>query len=246
MTEALGIERARRRDRSAPMQQAPNTASLETLALIPARGGSKGLPGKNILPLCGKPLIAYTIEAALAARRIGRVVVSTDDPEIARVARAFGAEVPFLRPASMADDRASVGQAAAHMLAGLRGQGYEPDAMAVLYPTSPFRTPALLDHLCGQFERGYNSVIAVRRVDHARAPLCHVRNGMLVPLCPGSEGQRPYERRYGLFQGTRFNAPDKPFAHIIRDEAGLVDIDTLEDFLLAEEIITSGLFRFGA
>lgn len=248
MAEALGVERTNRRDGRAPVPAPPmpQTAALETLALIPARGGSKGLPRKNILPLCGKPLIAYTIETALAARRIGRVVVSTDDPEIAEVARAFGAEVPFLRPASMADDRASVGQAAAHMLAGLREQGYEPDAMAVLYPTSPFRTPTLLDYLCGQFERGYNSIVAVRRVDHARAPLCHVRDGMLVPLCPDGEGLRSYERRYGLFQGTRFRMPDKYFVHFIRDEAGLVDIDTLEDFLLAEEIITSGLFRFGA
>ena len=218
--------------------------SLETLALIPARGGSKGLPRKNILDLCGKPLIAYTIEAALAATRIGRVVVSTDDPEIADVARAYGAEVPFLRPAELAHDQASVGQATAHMLERLRGQGYQPEALAVLYPTSPFRTPALLDYLCGQFSAGYNSVIAVRRVDHGQRPLMFRKNGLLHPLLPNSPAQTGFERRYGLFQGTRFHAEDKSFVHFIRNEACLVDIDTLEDFLLAEEIIKSGMFRF--
>lgn len=218
---------------------------LETLALIPARGGSKGLPRKNILDLCGKPLIAYTIEAALAARRIGRVVVSTDDPEIAEVARACGAEVPFLRPAELAHDQASVGQAKAHMLERLREQGYQPDALVVLYPTSPFRTPALLDYLCGQFADGYNSVIAVRRVEHGQRPLMFRKDGLLRPLLGGAT-QTVFERRYGLFQGTRFRAADKSFVHFIRNEASLVDIDTLEDFLLAEEIIKSGMFRFEA
>jgi len=221
---------------------------LEVLALIPARGGSKGLPRKNILDLCGKPLIAYSIEAARAARSISRVVVSTDDPEIADVARACGAEVPFLRPASLADDKASVGQATAHMLKGLREQGYEPDALAMLYPTSPFRTPALLDHLCGQFAAGYSSVIAVRRVEHGARPLMFRKNGLLHPLLPeqgpGQSSNIPFERRYGLFQGTRYRAANKYFVHFIRDEASLVDIDTLEDFFLAEEIIRSGAFRF--
>lgn len=222
---------------------------LEVLALIPARGGSKGLPRKNIRDLCGKPLIAYSIEAALAARRISRVVVSTDDPEIADVARACGAEVPFLRPPSLADDKASVGQATAHMLAGLREQGYEPDALAMLYPTSPFRTPDLLDHLCGQFAAGYSSVITVRRVEHAARPLLFRKNGLLQPLLREhghAAGTRPFERRYGLFQGTRYRVANKYFAHFITNEASLVDIDTLEDFLLAEEIIKSGAFRFGA
>lgn len=219
---------------------------LEVLALIPARGGSKGLPRKNILDLCGKPLIAYSIEAARAARSISRVVVSTDDPEIADVARACGAEVPFLRPASLADDKASVGQATAHMLEGLREQGYEPDVLAMLYPTSPFRTPALLDHLCGQFAQGYNSVIAVRRVEHGARPLMFRKDGLLHPLLreQGQTGNRPFERRYGLFQGTRFHAANKYFVHFINDEASLVDIDTQEDFFLAEEIIKSGAFRF--
>jgi CMP-N-acetylneuraminic acid synthetase len=229
-------------------QVAEQKRGLEVLAVIPARGGSKGLPRKNILELCGKPLIAYSIEAARGASSIGRVVVSTDDPEIADVARACGAEVPFLRPASLADDRASVGQATAHMLEGLREQGYEPDALAVLYPTSPFRTPTLLDHLCAQFAKGFSSIIAVRRVEHGARPLMFRKDGLLRPLLPAQgrdlASRQPFERRYGLFQGTRFRAANKHFVHFIRDEASLVDIDTLEDFFLAEEIIKSGEFRF--
>ena len=76
------------------------------IAIIPARGGSKGLPGKNIKEMCGKPLIAYTIEAALAAKSIDHVILSTDDEEIAAVAKKYGAEVPFMRPAELASDTA--------------------------------------------------------------------------------------------------------------------------------------------
>ena len=76
------------------------------IAIIPARGGSKGLPGKNILPLCGKPMIAYTIEAAKQSKYISRVIVSTDDQKIANIALEYGAEVPFLRPEFLASDTA--------------------------------------------------------------------------------------------------------------------------------------------
>jgi CMP-N-acetylneuraminic acid synthetase len=223
-------------------------SELEVLAFIPARGGSKGLPRKNILALCGKPLIAYSIEAALAAKNISRVVVSTDDPEIAEISQAYGAEVPFLRPESMATDHASIGLAYEHMLQKFEEQGYIPDATVTLYPTSPFRTPALLDYLCGQFAAGYNFVNTVRRLELDKHPMLYRKNGLLHPLlstkAQGKAGHMPFERRYGFFQGTRYRAEDKYFLHFINDEASLVDIDTLEDFLLAEEIIKSGTFRF--
>src|SRR5208283_3485698 len=90
------------------------------LAIIPARGGSKGIPGKNILPLLGKPLIAYTIEAARKACLIGRVLVSTDDPKIAEVAVQFGAEVPFLRPAELARDETPTLPVLQHLLSQLK------------------------------------------------------------------------------------------------------------------------------
>lgn len=115
--------------------------SRRWLGLILARGGSKRLPGKNIRPLCSKPLIAWSIEAGLACPALDTVLVSTDAPEIAEVARSYGADVPFLRPAPLAGDRSTSADAAIHALDWLaqqRGQTY--DAVMLLEPTSPLRT----------------------------------------------------------------------------------------------------------
>jgi CMP-N,N'-diacetyllegionaminic acid synthase len=118
----------------------------EILALIPARGGSKGLPRKNVLPLGGKPLIAHTIETALAAELVTRTIVSTDDEEIAEVARAYGAEVPFMRPAELAQDASTDLDVFRHALEWLAAtEGYEPELVAHLRPTNPLRLPGDVD-----------------------------------------------------------------------------------------------------
>ena len=110
------------------------------LAIIPARGGSKGLPGKNILPLAGHPLIAYSIKAALDAPGITRVIVSTDSEEIADIARQYGAEVPFLRPAAYATDSSLDIDVFEHALTWLQeNDNYLPDLVVQLRPTSPIR-----------------------------------------------------------------------------------------------------------
>ncbi len=119
---------------------------LELLALIPARGGSKSIPRKNIKPLGGHPLIAYSIAAGLQAGCRPRVVVSTDDEEIAETARAYGAETPFLRPPELAQDHTTdlpVFQHALHWLA--EHENYHPDIVIQLRPTSPFRPPGMVD-----------------------------------------------------------------------------------------------------
>jgi CMP-N-acetylneuraminic acid synthetase len=117
------------------------------LGLIPARGGSKGVPRKNIRLLGDKPLISHTIAAALQARTLDRVVVSTDDEEIAAAAQAAGAEVPFLRPSAYAGDTTPSIAVAHHALAwfSASGGGYRPHAVALLSPTCPFRTAEQLD-----------------------------------------------------------------------------------------------------
>jgi len=116
------------------------------LGLIPARGGSKGLPRKNIRLLCGRPLIEYTIEAALKANSLDRVIVSTDDPDIASVAEGTGAEVPFLRPVDYATDTASSISVVHHAIQWLEENGaYHPDAIAFLSPTCPLRTSDQID-----------------------------------------------------------------------------------------------------
>jgi CMP-N,N'-diacetyllegionaminic acid synthase len=116
------------------------------LGLIPARGGSKGLPGKNIKPLCGKPLIAWAIEQGLASKYLDKVIVSTDDEEIAKVSRSFGAEVPFMRPGELATDAAKTIDVVVHALEFLKQRGgLEFDYLALLEPTSPLRKNGDID-----------------------------------------------------------------------------------------------------
>jgi YrbI family 3-deoxy-D-manno-octulosonate 8-phosphate phosphatase len=118
----------------------------EVLAIIPARGGSKGIPRKNIRKFAGYPLIAYSIEAGRSAQCVTRVIVSTDDEEIAAVARAFGAEAPFLRPDELAQDKSLDLPVFEHALRWLAEQeGYHPEVVVQLRPTSPVRPPALVD-----------------------------------------------------------------------------------------------------
>lgn len=118
----------------------------EVLAIIPARGGSKGIPRKNIRPFCGYPLIAYSIAAGLQAQTVTRVLVSTDDEEIAAAAREWGAETPFLRPAEFAQDKTTDLPVFAHALEWLeKHEGYRPDVVVQLRPTSPIRPVGLVD-----------------------------------------------------------------------------------------------------
>lgn len=116
------------------------TTSRRILALIPARGGSKGIPRKNLVPVAGKPLLAYTVGQALATPEVDRVVVSTDDDEIARRAAEWGAEV-VRRPAELATDEATSESALVHALDALAADGYEPDLVVFLQATSPLRRP---------------------------------------------------------------------------------------------------------
>ncbi len=114
----------------------------KVLGLITARGGSKGLPGKNIKPMLGKPLLAYTIDAAKNSGMLDRVILSTDDQKIADVAKEYGCEVPFLRPAEFATDTASHMEVVLHAVNWLKEkEDYQPDYVMILQPTSPMRQP---------------------------------------------------------------------------------------------------------
>lgn len=108
------------------------------IAVIPARGGSKRIPRKNIKFFCNKPMIAWSIEAAHASGLFDHVVVSTDDAEIAEVAKHYGAEVPFMRPASLSDDHTGTSPTIAHAIQWYREQGYQPDPVCCIYATAPF------------------------------------------------------------------------------------------------------------
>lgn len=124
----------------------------DVLALIPARGGSKSVPRKNIIPLLGKPMIAWAIEHALAARHITRVIVTTDDAEIAEIAKRSGAEVPFLRPADISGDLATDVEFHRHALEWLaQHEGYVPKMLVNLRPTPPNRRPETIDRAIETF-----------------------------------------------------------------------------------------------
>ena len=119
---------------------------MNVLAVIPVRAGSKGLPGKNLAPLAGRPLLAWTIDAARASQSVARVVVSTDSQEIAAVARGCGAEAPFMRPAALATDDAASIDVVLHAACWLeKSEGYRPDAIMELHATSPLRTATDID-----------------------------------------------------------------------------------------------------
>ncbi len=118
-----------------------DNARSGSVAVIPARGGSKRIPRKNIKPFAGKPMIAWSIEAALASGCFDRVIVSTDDEEIATVASEWGAEVPFRRPAELSDDHTGTIPVIAHAIEWFREQGEAPAAVCCLYATAPFVQP---------------------------------------------------------------------------------------------------------
>jgi len=110
----------------------------KSIAIIPARGGSKRIPSKNIAPFHGKPLIAYSIETALKSKLFERVIVSTDDEKIAKIAKKYGAEVPSLRPEELSGDYTGTGEVVSYILEELKKEGYTPDYCCTIYATAPF------------------------------------------------------------------------------------------------------------
>lgn len=143
------------------------------LAVIPARGGSKGIPFKNLADLGGRPLIAWTIAAAKAAHGLDRIIVSTDDETIASVAREHGAEVPFLRPTEFSTDNAPALDVITHALNHLRSKNGSPyDAVVYLQPTSPFRNAAQLNEAIALFDQERpDTLVSVTAVPHNMVPL---------------------------------------------------------------------------
>lgn len=140
-------------------------AAPRVLGLVPARAGSKGIARKNVRLLQGRPLLDYTAAAALAARRLTRVLLSTDDPEIAEVGRQAGLEVPFIRPAELATDDTAMGPVVRHALLALQELGDRYDAVCLLQPTVPFRLPGEIDDCIALLTRtGADTVITVAPV----------------------------------------------------------------------------------
>lgn len=219
------------------------------IAIITARGGSKRLPRKNVLPFCGRPLIAFTIEAARQSTAIDRVVVSTDDAEIAAVSLEAGAEVPFMRPAELASDTASSRDVLLHALQFIEAEGTQADSVCLLQPTSPLRTGADIDGAVELFaRRRADSVVGVVTYQHPiQWALSLDADGRMVPRDHGSELQpqdlieyyRPNGAMY-LFR-TEFLRNSlsvfgaNSYGYVMPRERS-IDIDTQLDFLTAEMV----------
>lgn len=158
---------------------------MTVIAIIPARGGSKGIPRKNLVPIAGRPLIAYTIDAARAARSLDKVIVSTDDQEIADVAKTLGAEVPFMRPAALAADTTPMLAVLTHALEWAEKHGDKVDAVVLLQPTSPLRAAKHIDEAVALFfKHEATSVVSVTEVPHQFNPLSvlTLEDGVLQPF----------------------------------------------------------------
>ena len=222
------------------------------LAIVPARGGSKGLPGKNIRSLAGKPLIAYTIEAALGAKSVSRVVCSTDSPEIADVAARFGAEVPFLRTAELAQDDSLAIDNYIYTVDRLIAEGASIDDYCVLLPTAPLRTAADIDAAAAVFrERNADSVISYypaphpvqwyRYIDEAGVLRSFFEDG--ARLANRQEERASYLPngaiyifRHTILKSTREYYSERTYPYLMPISRS-VDIDTLDDFNYAEYIL---------
>ncbi len=168
------------------------------LTIIPARGGSKSVPRKNIVQLSGKPMIAWAIEHALASKFITRIIVSTDDHEIAVTAEKYGAEVPFLRPADIAGDLSLDVEFHRHALEWLKEhENYIPDVVVNLRPTPPFRQPATIDKAIEMF-LAHPEVDSLRSVQPAKESPFKMwtidKGGYLEPLVKMVEFREPYNQ----------------------------------------------------
>ena len=167
---------------------------MNVIALIPARQGSKRVPGKNVRVLRGHPMLAYTIAPAIESGIFDSVIVSTDSEEIAAVARHYGADVPFLRPAALATDTSPDIEWITYTLAELRRQGRTWDSFSLLRPTSPFRTADTICRAWRTFtaQQGVDSLRAVEKCTQHPGKMWIVRGERMVPLLPFGEGEQPW------------------------------------------------------
>jgi CMP-N,N'-diacetyllegionaminic acid synthase len=164
------------------------------VAFIPARSGSKRLAGKNVRPLAGHPVIAYSIAAALQSGVFDAVIVSTDSEEYAEIARHYGAEVPFLRPAEISGDVSPDIEWVRHALQFLRAQGRPFDCFSILRPTSPFRLPGTIRRAWDEFraQEGVDSLRAVEKCQQHPGKMWVVRGKRMFPLLPLQPAEQPW------------------------------------------------------
>jgi len=219
---------------------------MKVIAVVPARGGSKGIPKKNIRQLAGKPMISYTLEEAKKSKYLDRVIVSTDDHEIAEICRGFGAEV-MSRPSEFATDSAPTELALIYVLETLKSnEGYEPDAVVTLEPTSPLRTHELIDKCIETFlSTDSDSVISVTET---RECLGRIVDGKFDFLIKGQRRRRqdrdPLYKENSAVYVTKTETllrlgsvlGERPYAVIVREDEA-IDINTPLDLVIVDAVM---------
>jgi CMP-N,N'-diacetyllegionaminic acid synthase len=229
------------------------TESELVVGLIPARGGSKSIPRKNLAMLAGQPLLAYTAAAAVGARRLDRTILSTDDEEIAEFGRSLGVEVPFLRPAHLAGDAVEMIPVIRHVLDWLADQGIAAATLVLLQPTSPLRQARHIDEAVELLDTSRaETVVSVVEVPHQYGPasvMTRHEDGRLTPFLSGPAILRRQDKprvfaRNGpailavrcaaLRRGTLYGEPTVGYCMSAADS---LDIDEPDDLWLAEHYI---------
>ena len=227
---------------------------MNVLGVIPARGGSKGIPTKNLVPLCGRPLLAYTADAVNDSKKLTHTIVSTDDERIAGCARSLGLDVPFIRPSSLAADDAPMLPVLQHAITAMRARGFETDIVVLLQPTSPLRRGQHIDAAIDWLQRVRgDSVVSVVEVPHQFNPISVMRldEGLLKPFLETSVPTRRQDKprlyaRNGpavlavhtrvIENGSLYG--DESWPLIMTPEDSL-DIDTPWDLRLAESVLAA-------
>lgn len=231
----------------------------QVVGMVLARGGSKGVPGKNIKRLGGIPLIGWTLRAAKNSNVLDRIIVSTDDPNIAKCARQYGGEVPFMRSKSLATDASSSVDAVLHALDFLkRREGYEPEFTFLLQPTAPFRSAedirAAVSFLKGPQGKRFDAIVGISPVQkHPSLMYTLGRGGLMQRLMKGKVYSRRQEYpdvyavngavylcRTSVLRGRKRFYPPRTYGLVIPLERG-VDMDTVQDFCFAESLLREGV-----
>jgi CMP-N,N'-diacetyllegionaminic acid synthase len=224
------------------------------LGIIPARGGSKGLPGKNIKPICGKPLIAWSIEAGLLSQHIDEIMVTTDSEEIAAVAREFGAAIPFIRPAELASDTATTFEAVKHVIDYYSTEKRNFfDYIVLLEPTSPLRDKSDLDRMIekiASMDNNYDAIVSLGEVHEHPSIMKKISGNQIEPyvqeLAMATRRQDndmayfPYG--VGYIVKTKTLLEEKTFypertTHYLIKRYQCYEIDDVYDFLAVENIM---------
>ena len=228
---------------------------MKTLGIIPARGGSKGIPNKNLRELAGKPLLAYALEAANASGVIDRLILSTDSAEIADLGRKLGLEVPFMRPAELAADDSPMLDVLQHAVVQLEREAWRPELIVLLQPTSPLRRPEHIREAVELLKNGnYDSAVSVVEIPSLFAPqkAMAIRDGLLTfwaaegkEITRRQQTETAYAREGTVYACRRDVLMDKGnfygercAPYLVPPEMAL-SLDTMDDWREAEERIAA-------